>query len=63
MESVLLQASAGSGKTTRLTHEVFTRISGGAKFICALTFTRAATTQMLVRIMQAIAQNKNLSLT
>ena len=63
MESVLLQASAGSGKTTRLTHEVFTRISGGAKFICALTFTRAATTEMRVRIMQKIAQNKNLSLT
>ncbi|HOE80116.1 MAG TPA: UvrD-helicase domain-containing protein [Smithellaceae bacterium] len=62
MESILLQASAGSGKTTRLTHEVFKRISGGAKFICALTFTRAATTQMRVRIMQEIAQNENLSL-
>ncbi|NLN39716.1 MAG: UvrD-helicase domain-containing protein [Smithella sp.] len=62
MESILLQASAGSGKTTSLTQEVFKRISTGAKFVCALTFTRAATTEMRTRIMKEIAENKELPL-
>ncbi len=55
MESVLLKASAGSGKTTQLTKEVFERIKAGGKFITALTFTRAATTEMRSRIMKEIA--------
>lgn len=58
MESILLKASAGSGKTTRLTQEVFERISAGGKFILALTFTRAATAEMRSRIMDQIASKK-----
>ena len=59
IESILLKASAGSGKTTRLTEEVFKRIFIGGKFIAALTFTRAATTEMRSRIMDKIAEEKD----
>lgn len=62
MESILLKASAGSGKTTQLTKEVFERIMEGGKFIAALTFTRAATTEMRSRIMKEIAGKKELAL-
>ena len=62
MKSILLKASAGSGKTTRLTDEVFKRIFIGGKFIAALTFTRAATTEMRSRIMEKIASKKELPL-
>lgn len=62
MKSVLLKASAGSGKTTRLTEEVFRRILVGGKFIAALTFTRAATTEMRSRIMEKIAEQKGMPL-
>ncbi|MDP2853265.1 MAG: UvrD-helicase domain-containing protein [Smithellaceae bacterium] len=62
MQSILLKASAGSGKTTRLTDEVFDRISAGGKFISALTFTRAATAEMRSRIMGKIASNKEMPL-
>ena len=62
MESILLKASAGSGKTTTLTDEVFKRISKGGKFISALTFTRAATTEMRSRIMEKIALEKEMPL-
>ncbi|MGA2525899.1 MAG: UvrD-helicase domain-containing protein [Smithellaceae bacterium] len=62
MKSILLKASAGSGKTTRLTEEVFERILIGGKFITALTFTRAATTEMRSRIMKEIAEKKGLTL-
>ena len=62
MKSILLKASAGSGKTTRLTEEVFKRILIGGKFIAALTFTRAATTEMRSRIMKEIASKKGLPL-
>ena len=62
MKSILLKASAGSGKTTRLTEEVFDRIFIGGKFIAALTFTRAATTEMRSRIMEKIASRKELPL-
>ena len=62
MKSILLKASAGSGKTTRLTDEVFERISVGGKFISALTFTRAATIEMRTRIMKEIADRKGLGL-
>jgi ATP-dependent exoDNAse (exonuclease V) beta subunit len=62
MKSILLKASAGSGKTTRLTDEVFKRILIGGKFIAALTFTRAATTEMRSRIMEKIASRKELPL-
>lgn len=62
MKSILLKASAGSGKTTRLTDEVFKRIFIGGKFITALTFTRAATTEMRSRIMEKIASRKELPL-
>ncbi len=62
MKSILLKASAGSGKTTRLTEEVFNRILIGGKFIAALTFTRAATTEMRSRIMKEIAEKKGLTL-
>ncbi|PKN53172.1 MAG: hypothetical protein CVU55_02885 [Deltaproteobacteria bacterium HGW-Deltaproteobacteria-13] len=62
MKSILLKASAGSGKTTRLTEEVFERILTGGKFISALTFTRAATTEMRSRIMEEIASKKGLPL-
>ncbi|MBN1474523.1 MAG: UvrD-helicase domain-containing protein [Syntrophaceae bacterium] len=62
MKSILLKASAGSGKTTKLTQEVFRRILIGGKFIAALTFTRAATTEMRSRIMKEIAEKKELPL-
>ncbi|MCX5848541.1 MAG: UvrD-helicase domain-containing protein [Deltaproteobacteria bacterium] len=62
MKSILLKASAGSGKTTRLTGEVFERILIGGKFIAALTFTRAATTEMRSRIMKEIAEKQGLPL-
>jgi ATP-dependent exoDNAse (exonuclease V) beta subunit len=62
MQSILLKASAGSGKTTRLTDEVFDRISAGGKFISALTFTRAATAEMRSRIMEKIASKKEIPL-
>jgi len=62
MKSILLKASAGSGKTTRLTEEVFKRILIGGKFIAALTFTRAATTEMRSRIMEKIASIKEQTL-
>ncbi|MGD0022632.1 MAG: UvrD-helicase domain-containing protein, partial [Smithellaceae bacterium] len=62
MNSILLKASAGSGKTTRLTEEVLNRIFIGGKFIAALTFTRAATTEMRSRIMEKIASIKKLLL-
>jgi ATP-dependent exoDNAse (exonuclease V) beta subunit len=62
MKSILLKASAGSGKTTRITEEVFNRILIGGKFISALTFTRAATTEMRSRIMKKIASKKELPL-
>jgi exodeoxyribonuclease V beta subunit len=62
MKSILLKASAGSGKTTRLTEEVFNRILIGGKFIVALTFTRAATTEMRSRIMKEIAEKRGLTL-
>jgi ATP-dependent exoDNAse (exonuclease V) beta subunit len=62
MKSILLKASAGSGKTTRLTEEVFDRIAIGGKFISALTFTRAATTEMRSRIMEKIAEQKSMPL-
>ena len=62
MQSILLKASAGSGKTTRLTDEVFNRISDGGKFIAALTFTRAATAEMRSRIMDSIASKKDMLL-
>jgi exodeoxyribonuclease V beta subunit len=60
MQSILLKASAGSGKTTRLTDEVFNRISAAGKFIAALTFTRAATAEMRSRIMEKIASKKEM---
>jgi ATP-dependent exoDNAse (exonuclease V) beta subunit len=62
MESILLTSSAGSGKITRLTDEVFNRIFTGGKFITALTFTRAATIEMRSRIMEKIASKKDMLL-
>lgn len=62
MQSILLKASAGSGKTTRLTDEVFNRISARGKFISALTFTRAATAEMRSRIMEKIASKQGMPL-
>ncbi len=58
MKSILLKASAGSGKTTRLTEEVLKRIFIGGKFISALTFTRAATTEMRARMMEKISKQE-----
>ncbi len=62
MQNILLKASAGSGKTTRLTSEVLDRISSRGKFISALTFTRAATAEMRSRIMEKIALKNELPL-
>ena len=62
MKSIILKASAGSGKTTRITEEVFNRILIGGKFISALTFTRSATTEMRSRIMIEIAEKRGLTL-
>ncbi|WP_367359730.1 UvrD-helicase domain-containing protein, partial [Syntrophus sp. (in: bacteria)] len=54
VKSLFVTASAGSGKTFRLTQEVRRHIERGTEFVVAATFTRAAAAEMEKRILEAI---------
>ena len=54
VKSLFVTASAGSGKTYRLTQEVRRHIERGTEFVVAATFTRAAAAEMEKRILEAI---------
>lgn len=54
VKSLFVTASAGSGKTFRLTLEVRRHIERGTEFVVAATFTRAAAAEMEKRILEAI---------
>ena len=54
VKSLFVTASAGSGKTFRLTGEVRRQIENGTDFIVAATFTRAAAAEMEKRILEVI---------
>ncbi|MBU2235292.1 MAG: UvrD-helicase domain-containing protein [Proteobacteria bacterium] len=54
VKSLFVTASAGSGKTFRLTQEVRRHIERDTEFVVAATFTRAAAAEMEKRILEAI---------
>ena len=54
VKSLFVTASAGSGKTFRLTREVRSHIERDAAFVVAATFTRAAAAEMEKRILEEI---------
>ncbi|MBA4421854.1 MAG: hypothetical protein C0390_01990 [Syntrophus sp. (in: bacteria)] len=54
VKSLFVTASAGSGKTFRLTREVRRHIERDTEFVVAATFTRAAAAEMEKRILEAI---------
>jgi ATP-dependent exoDNAse (exonuclease V) beta subunit len=54
VKSLFVTASAGSGKTFRLTQEVRRHIGRDTEFVVAATFTRAAAAEMEKRIIEAI---------
>ena len=54
VRSTLCTASAGAGKTYRLTEEVFQRIQIPNRFVVAVTFTRAAAAEMERRLLGEI---------
>lgn len=54
--SQIVTASAGSGKTHRLTERIFELLQQNARFMLAITFTRAATAEMSRRILERIDQ-------
>jgi ATP-dependent exoDNAse (exonuclease V) beta subunit len=54
VKSLFVTASAGSGKTFRLTQEVRRHIGRDTEFVVAATFTRAAAAEMEKRILEAI---------
>jgi len=54
VRSLFVTASAGSGKTFRLTQEVRRHIGQEGELIVAATFTRAAAAEMEKRILDAI---------
>ncbi|MHB8908036.1 MAG: UvrD-helicase domain-containing protein [Syntrophales bacterium] len=54
VKSLFVTASAGSGKTFRLTQEVRGHIGRDTEFIVAATFTHAAAAEMEKRILEAI---------
>lgn len=54
VKSLFVTASAGSGKTFRLTREVRSHIERDAAFVVAATFTRAAAAEMAKRILEEI---------
>ncbi|HOW50415.1 MAG TPA: UvrD-helicase domain-containing protein [bacterium] len=54
VKSLLVTASAGSGKTFRLTHAVREHIAAAPSLIVAVTFTNAAAAEMEKRILEKI---------
>ncbi|SEM70908.1 ATP-dependent exoDNAse (exonuclease V) beta subunit (contains helicase and exonuclease domains) [Syntrophus gentianae] len=54
VKSLFVTASAGSGKTFRLTQEVRRHIERDTELVVAATFTRAAAAEMEKRILEAI---------
>ncbi len=58
VKSLFVTASAGSGKTFRLTQEVRRHIERDTEFVVAATFTRAAAAEMEKRILEAIEKGK-----
>lgn len=54
VKSLFVTASAGSGKTFRLTREVRSHIERGTELVVAATFTRAAAAEMEKRILEVI---------
>jgi ATP-dependent exoDNAse (exonuclease V) beta subunit len=54
VKSLFATASAGSGKTYRLTEQVRRHLDGEGEFVVAATFTRAAAAEMEKRILDAI---------
>ncbi|MBI4633822.1 MAG: UvrD-helicase domain-containing protein [Deltaproteobacteria bacterium] len=58
VKSLFVTASAGSGKTFRLTQEVRRHIERDMEFVVAATFTRAAAAEMEKRILEAIEKGK-----
>ena len=58
VKSLFVTASAGSGKTFRLTQEVRRHIGQDTEFIVAATFTRAAAAEMEKRILESIEKGE-----
>ncbi|MFZ4440188.1 MAG: UvrD-helicase domain-containing protein [Syntrophales bacterium] len=58
VKSLFVTASAGSGKTFRLTREVRRHIEQDTEFVVAATFTRAAAAEMEKRILEAIEKGE-----
>ena len=58
VKSLFVTASAGSGKTYRLTREVRRHIGRDTEFVVAATFTRAAAADMEKRILEAIEKGQ-----
>ncbi|MFH2121763.1 MAG: UvrD-helicase domain-containing protein [Pseudomonadota bacterium] len=58
VKSLFVTASAGSGKTFRLTREVRCHIGQDTEFVVASTFTRAAAAEMEKRILEAIEKGE-----
>ncbi len=59
MKSLFVTASAGSGKTYRLTQEVRAHLDRAGEFTVAATFTKAAAAEMEKRILEAIDKGKD----
>ncbi|MCX7788719.1 MAG: UvrD-helicase domain-containing protein, partial [Spirochaetes bacterium] len=55
VKSILCTASAGAGKTYRLTQEIFQRIQFPNRFVVAVTFTKAAAAEMERRLLEEIS--------
>ncbi|HPL63472.1 MAG TPA: UvrD-helicase domain-containing protein [Syntrophales bacterium] len=58
VKSLFVTASAGSGKTFRLTEEVRRHIRKDGQLVVAVTFTRAAAAEMEKRLLEMIAEGK-----
>jgi ATP-dependent exoDNAse (exonuclease V) beta subunit len=58
VKSLFVTASAGSGKTFRLTQVVRRHIGQDTEFVVAATFTRAAAAEMEKRILEAIEKGE-----
>jgi ATP-dependent exoDNAse (exonuclease V) beta subunit len=58
VKSLFVTASAGSGKTFRLTQQVRRHIEQDMEFVVAATFTRAAAAEMEKRILEAIEKGE-----
>jgi len=58
VKSLFVTASAGSGKTYRLTQQVRRHLNAAGEFVAAATFTNAAAAEMEKRILEAIDTEK-----